>query len=93
MREITGDPNFDYILLCNKICGASHYNMWMTIKVVERPAFDEWMKEKNRSDKRFEALASATTATTETVAEVTEPAVEVPAEEVPAVVVEDANGH
>jgi heme/copper-type cytochrome/quinol oxidase subunit 2 len=85
MREITGDPKFDYILLCNKICGASHYNMWMTVKVVERPEFDQWLKDKNRSDKRFEAMASATTETVAAVAEV-----EV---EVPAAVVEGDTGH
>jgi cytochrome c oxidase subunit 2 len=28
------DPaHFDYLLLCNKICGASHYNMQMKIIV------------------------------------------------------------
>lgn len=33
---------FDYILLCNKICGASHYNMQMKITVVEEDEFKEW---------------------------------------------------
>ena len=33
---------FDYILLCNKICGASHYNMQMKIVVVEEPEFRKW---------------------------------------------------
>jgi cytochrome c oxidase subunit 2 len=41
------DPyTFDYLLLCNKICGASHYNMQMKI-VVDTPAdFKAWLKEK-----------------------------------------------
>jgi cytochrome c oxidase subunit 2 len=41
------DPyTFDYLLLCNKICGASHYNMQMKI-VVESPAeFKAWLKDK-----------------------------------------------
>jgi cytochrome c oxidase subunit 2 len=31
------DPySFDYLLLCNKICGASHYNMQMKI-IVDTP--------------------------------------------------------
>jgi cytochrome c oxidase subunit 2 len=34
---------FDYLLLCNKICGASHYNMQMKITVVEEDEFDEWL--------------------------------------------------
>jgi cytochrome c oxidase subunit 2 len=34
---------FDYILLCNKICGASHYNMQMKIIVEEEEDFNEWL--------------------------------------------------
>jgi cytochrome c oxidase subunit 2 len=37
---------FDYLLLCNKICGASHYNMQMKITVVEEAAFKTWLKDK-----------------------------------------------
>ena len=36
---------FDYLLLCNKICGKSHYNMQMKIVVETQEEFDEWMKE------------------------------------------------
>jgi len=43
MREITGNPAFDYILLCNKICGASHYNMQMKIYVGEKKDYDAFM--------------------------------------------------
>ena len=41
------DPyTFDYLLLCNKICGASHYNMQMKI-IVDSPAdFKAWLAEK-----------------------------------------------
>ncbi|MEQ6123706.1 cytochrome c oxidase subunit II [Pseudotenacibaculum sp. MALMAid0570] len=34
---------FDYILLCNKICGASHYNMQMKIVVVEEAEYNDWL--------------------------------------------------
>ncbi len=34
---------FDYLLLCNKICGASHYNMQMKIVVEEQAVFDKWL--------------------------------------------------
>ncbi len=34
---------FDYILLCNKICGASHYNMQMKIVVEEEEDYKEWL--------------------------------------------------
>ncbi|CAI8203144.1 MAG: Alternative cytochrome c oxidase subunit 2 [Flavobacteriaceae bacterium] len=34
---------FDYLLLCNKICGASHYNMQMKIIVETPEEFEKWM--------------------------------------------------
>jgi cytochrome c oxidase subunit 2 len=38
------DPyEFDYLLLCNKICGASHYNMQMKIIVEEEAQFNAWL--------------------------------------------------
>ncbi|APY11240.1 cytochrome C oxidase subunit II [Seonamhaeicola sp. S2-3] len=36
---------FDYLLLCNKICGKSHYNMQMKIIVETQEEFDAWIKE------------------------------------------------
>jgi cytochrome c oxidase subunit 2 len=41
------DPyTFDYLLLCNKICGASHYNMQMKIVVDTPQDFQSWLKDK-----------------------------------------------
>jgi cytochrome c oxidase subunit 2 len=38
------DPyEFDYLLLCNKICGSSHYNMQMKIIVEEEAQFNSWL--------------------------------------------------
>jgi cytochrome c oxidase subunit 2 len=34
---------FDYILLCNKICGAGHFNMQMKIVVETEEEFNKWM--------------------------------------------------
>lgn len=45
MRTKLGDEEFEYYLLCNKICGASHYNMKMVIKVVEPEAYEQWLKD------------------------------------------------
>lgn len=40
------DPwEFDYVLLCNKICGSAHYNMQMKIVVESESDFENWMKE------------------------------------------------
>ena len=42
--EDNSDPwEFDYILLCNKICGKSHYNMQMKIIVETQEEYDAWM--------------------------------------------------
>lgn len=34
---------FEYYLLCNKICGVAHYNMQMKVVVETQAEFDEWM--------------------------------------------------
>jgi cytochrome c oxidase subunit 2 len=40
------DPySFDYLLLCNKICGASHYNMQMKIIVDTPEDYKKWIAE------------------------------------------------
>ena len=40
------DPyEFDYLLLCNKVCGASHYNMQMKIVVESQKEYNQWMKQ------------------------------------------------
>ena len=47
MREIVKNPKFDYILLCNKVCGVAHYNMQMKVVVDEPADFKAWVsKEK-----------------------------------------------
>jgi cytochrome c oxidase subunit 2 len=44
MRDITKNPEFNYVLLCNKICGAAHYNMQLPIKIVEKAEYQKWME-------------------------------------------------
>lgn len=40
------DPySFDYLLLCNKICGASHYNMQMKVIVDTPEDYKKWLSE------------------------------------------------
>ncbi|HAW52768.1 MAG TPA: cytochrome C oxidase subunit II [Flavobacteriales bacterium] len=43
MKQITKNPDFNYVLLCNKICGAAHYNMQMAIIVESQEDFDKWL--------------------------------------------------
>jgi cytochrome c oxidase subunit 2 len=45
MRQDTDDPKFDYLLLCAKICGGSHYNMQFKVRVVSNREYQEWIKE------------------------------------------------
>jgi len=54
------DPyTFDYLLLCNKICGASHYNMQMKV-VVDSPAdYKKWLSEKTTLAQDIKAAADA----------------------------------
>jgi cytochrome c oxidase subunit 2 len=47
MRDITGNPEFNYILMCNKICGAAHYNMKMEIIVESEEDYESWLAEQN----------------------------------------------
>lgn len=45
MKKITNNKEFNYILLCNKICGAAHYNMQMDIIVESQEDYDKWLTE------------------------------------------------
>lgn len=47
-RSARGDKpvEFDYILLCNKICGNSHYNMQMTVVVDTEEDYKKWLSNK-----------------------------------------------
>jgi cytochrome c oxidase subunit 2 len=47
IRKVKGEDiyEFNYLLLCNKICGASHYSMQMRITVVEQDEYDKWISE------------------------------------------------
>ncbi|WP_299202262.1 cytochrome c oxidase subunit II [Brumimicrobium sp.] len=47
MKRKLNNPEFEYALLCNKICGGSHYKMKMSIKVLEPKEYLEWQKTKS----------------------------------------------
>ncbi len=43
------DPyQFDFLLLCNKICGSSHYNMQMKVVVENQADYNKWLSEKTK---------------------------------------------
>ncbi|MFD2148115.1 cytochrome c oxidase subunit II [Mucilaginibacter antarcticus] len=43
MRAKTENPEFEYTLYCNKICGASHYNMQKVVRVVTEGEYNQWI--------------------------------------------------
>lgn len=47
MRKITNNPKFDYVMLCNKICGTAHYNMNMKVVIDTPEDFKKWYKEQS----------------------------------------------
>ena len=47
MRTILDDPEFKYILLCNKVCGAAHFNMKMEIVIESREEYDAWLEQQD----------------------------------------------
>jgi cytochrome c oxidase subunit 2 len=54
------DPyTFDFLLLCNKICGASHYNMQMKIVVDTPEDYKKWLKEKATFSEELKSAATA----------------------------------
>jgi len=44
--EAGNEPyEYDYLLLCNKICGSAHYNMQMNVIVETQADYDAWVLE------------------------------------------------
>ena len=61
-KEALDPYTFDYLLLCNKICGKAHYNMQMKIVVESPEDFKKWLSEKPTLSKQWaEANAPAET--------------------------------
>ncbi|MEM7656767.1 MAG: cytochrome c oxidase subunit II [Bacteroidota bacterium] len=61
MRQATGNPEFEYELSCQQICGRSHWNMRKIIKVVsyedyliwkseQKPFFATWLEMNNLTE-------------------------------------------
>jgi cytochrome c oxidase subunit 2 len=44
MRVKMNNPNFNYILMCNKICGSSHYKMKLMVAVLDKSEYKAWYK-------------------------------------------------
>ena len=44
MRKISKNEKFDYVLLCNKVCGVAHYTMNMKVVIESPEDFKKWLK-------------------------------------------------
>ena len=42
MKETEGE-DFEYVLLCNKICGSAHFNMQMKFVVESEEDYNKWI--------------------------------------------------
>ena len=66
MRREKNDENFNYILMCNKICGGAHYKMKMIVVVLDKSAYKKWMDGKKKAtfkDQYFPVAAAPAPAT------------------------------
>ena len=52
------DYEFDYLLLCNKICGKSHYNMQMKIVIDTPDEYASWMKTQDKAKDIIKVVAN-----------------------------------
>lgn len=46
MREKMNNDKFNYVLMCNKICGGAHYKMKMIVVVLPEGEYNKWMDSK-----------------------------------------------
>ncbi len=67
MREIMNKKEFDYVLLCNKICGTAHFNMKMDVYIEEAPAYKKWLSEQKAVFAIEEAPAAPAAAPTDSI--------------------------
>ena len=46
MRVRKNNPKFNYVLMCNKICGSAHYKMKMIVVIDTPQQYNAWLKSK-----------------------------------------------
>lgn len=67
MRAKLDNPNYNFILLCAKICGSGHYNMQKKVIVVTEAEYKQWLSEQSyyfdeAMQKEFKELSQPTQA-------------------------------
>jgi len=59
MRERMNNPKFNYVLMCNKICGGAHYKMKMIVVVLEEAQYKTWIASKKTFKDNYMAMMAA----------------------------------
>lgn len=52
MRVKMNNPKFNYILMCNKICGGAHYKMKLMVVVLDPKKYDKWYLKVSYNDSK-----------------------------------------
>ena len=73
MRLKKNNPNFNFILMCNKICGGAHYKMKMIVVVKDKADYNKWIAQKNKESFKAKYFPVA-----EVIASPTEPVISKP---------------
>ena len=64
MRVRKNNPKFNYVLMCNKICGSAHYKMKMIVVIDTPQQYSTWLKSKTTfKDDYLKPAAVATDST------------------------------
>jgi cytochrome c oxidase subunit 2 len=58
MKEMKNNPNFNYVLMCNKICGGAHYKMKMIVVVDTPEQYKAWLSSKTTFKDDFLKVAA-----------------------------------
>ncbi|MGB8191136.1 MAG: cytochrome c oxidase subunit II [Chitinophagaceae bacterium] len=58
MKEKTNNPDFEYELSCDQMCGEGHYSMKGVIKVVTKQEYDVWMAKLKSNYAQVQAAAT-----------------------------------
>lgn len=58
-EPLTDYNQFEYYLLCNKICGVAHYNMQMKVVVESEEEFNAWMAGQKEYSENLETATAA----------------------------------
>ena len=59
MRAEKNNPNFNFVLMCNKICGGAHYKMKMIVVVKDKASYKKWISQKNKETFKMKYFPAA----------------------------------